>query len=604
MYELKVPSPSFVRTALKAGKRANFEAAILVLARGLNKDLQQEIIDSWSDLDDITHHDILVLTLGVSKKSFGRLTGITAYRVQRHVVADGVSVAYPFSEPFYSSFEQLLDVAKYVPSLQIGHSPHETIFDSHGVTDIRRVLGIAERQLPALLIVSYKQKLEYLVELSAGEMQLSPAKFISALARNLDDIPYKYRRLTNEISKVSEQRSHLWWQIEAKERSLTKLTSIGQLESVIYHINQTLIDAPDDLKDMGATLIDFLSGKDEELEVVQRYKSNIIKYALSLEGSAVARRLPKKLRKAMGRRLRNEPFLPVKDSEFSSEDYVHKRKTLESEISALEKQRSDLRNKEIALYNNRAVINVATAFASAIKATLQEFGLELESQNAGSLQWTVTADGFRRMVYSVSTGVQKAENKGVTNIVSILFLSADPTDTSRLRLGEELREIQEKLQLAKLRERFELQQRMSVRPADISQALLDVQPRIVHFSGHGTTTGALCFENRIGETHPIQPDALAVLFEQFADQVSCVVLNACYSETQANAIAQHIDYVIGMNQAIGDRAAIAFAIGFYQALGAGRTIEDAYKLGCVQIRLQGISEHLTPVLITKEATQP
>lgn len=50
-----------------------------------------------------------------------------------------------------------------------------------------------------------------------------------------------------------------------------------------------------------------------------------------------------------------------------------------------------------------------------------------------------------------------------------------------------------------------------------------------------------------------------------------------------------------MNQAIGDDAAISFAIGFYQALGAGRSIEDAYKLGCVQIRLQGIPEHLTPV---------
>lgn len=186
----------------------------------------------------------------------------------------------------------------------------------------------------------------------------------------------------------------------------------------------------------------------------------------------------------------------------------------------------------------------------------------------------------------------------------ILFLAADPTDASRLRLGEELREIQEELQLARLREHFELHQRMSVRPADISQALLDVQPQIVHFSGHGTSSGALCFENQVGDTHPIQPDALAALFEQFANQVKCMVLNACYSEAQANAIAEHIGYVIGMNQAIGDKAAIAFSVGFYQALGAGRTIEEAYKLGCVQIRLQGIPEHLTPVFIKKGQTQP
>jgi hypothetical protein len=185
------------------------------------------------------------------------------------------------------------------------------------------------------------------------------------------------------------------------------------------------------------------------------------------------------------------------------------------------------------------------------------------------------------------------------SMVSILFLAADPTDATRLRLGEELREIQEKLQLAQLRDRFVLHQRMSVRPADLSQALLDMKPQIVHFSGHGTVDGELCIEDESGNSHPIQSDALGALFEQFANQVNCVVLNACYSETQANAIAEHIDYVIGMSQAIGDKAAIAFAIGFYQALGAGRSIEEAYRLGCVQIRLQGIVEHLTPALIKK-----
>lgn len=193
--------------------------------------------------------------------------------------------------------------------------------------------------------------------------------------------------------------------------------------------------------------------------------------------------------------------------------------------------------------------------------------------------------------------VSDAEQEGQ---IAVLFLGADPTDASRLRLGEELREIQEKLQLARLRDRFELHQRMSVRPADISQALLDSQPHIVHFSGHGTRGGELCCENTSGQIQPLTPDALAALFEQFADQVDCVVLNACYSESQAHAIARHIRWVIGMSEAFGDRAAIAFATGFYQAIGAGRSIEEAYRLGCAQIRLQGIPEYLTPVLIRKD----
>lgn len=187
---------------------------------------------------------------------------------------------------------------------------------------------------------------------------------------------------------------------------------------------------------------------------------------------------------------------------------------------------------------------------------------------------------------------------------SILFLAADPTNASRLRLGEEFREIDEQLAMAKQRSLFSLKvPNLSLRPKDITRALLDAQPQIVHFSGHGTSTGALCFENETGQMHPIQPDALSALFELFADKINCVVLNACYSDIQAKAIAENINYVIGMNKEIEDKAAIAFSLGFYQGLGAGRTIEDAFRLGCVQIRLQGIPEHLTPVLIRKGQMQ-
>lgn len=86
----------------------------------------------------------------------------------------------------------------------------------------------------------------------------------------------------------------------------------------------------------------------------------------------------------------------------------------------------------------------------------------------------------------------------------------------------------------------------------------------------------------------------------FADKVECVVLNACYSEIQAKAIAQHIDYVIGMSKEIGDAAAIEFAVGFYDALGNGREVEFAYKYGCSAIHMAGMGEHLTPKLFKKE----
>jgi len=180
--------------------------------------------------------------------------------------------------------------------------------------------------------------------------------------------------------------------------------------------------------------------------------------------------------------------------------------------------------------------------------------------------------------------------------VKILFLAADPSDAVRLRLGQELRDVREKLQLSKQRDSFLLESRESARPGDLTQAILDMEPQIVHFSGHGMKTGELCFENFEGKTQTVQRDALASLFELVSKDVQCVVLNACYSASQANIISKHIHIVIGMSQAIGDRAAITFSIGFYKALGAGRTFEDAYNFARVEIRLYGIPEYLTPVL--------
>ncbi|MBW4662362.1 MAG: GUN4 domain-containing protein [Drouetiella hepatica Uher 2000/2452] len=184
--------------------------------------------------------------------------------------------------------------------------------------------------------------------------------------------------------------------------------------------------------------------------------------------------------------------------------------------------------------------------------------------------------------------------------VKILFLTADPSDAARLRLGQELRDIREKLQLSKHRDNFSLDSRESVRPEDLTQAIFDVEPQIIHFSGHGLGTGELCFESDSGKTQSVSLDALSTLFELVADRVGCVILNACYSEIQAKAIAEHIPFVIGMSQSIGDKAAIAFAIGFYKALGAGSSVEEAYKFGCFEIQVQNIPEHSTPVFYGKK----
>jgi hypothetical protein len=187
-----------------------------------------------------------------------------------------------------------------------------------------------------------------------------------------------------------------------------------------------------------------------------------------------------------------------------------------------------------------------------------------------------------------------------TSVKTILILAANPKNTSPLRLGEEVREIDAGLQRAKKRELFDLKQRWAVRVQEVYQSLLDFKPQIVHFSGHGLGDDGLALEDETGNVRLVDTDAMAKLFELFASHIECVVLNACYSEVQAKAIVKHIPYVIGMNKAIGDKAAIKFATGFYNALGAGESVEFAYKLGCNVIQLEGIPENLTPDLKKKQ----
>jgi hypothetical protein len=191
----------------------------------------------------------------------------------------------------------------------------------------------------------------------------------------------------------------------------------------------------------------------------------------------------------------------------------------------------------------------------------------------------------------------------------ILILAANPQSTPRLRLDEELRDIEAGLRRSQQRDQFTLTQRLAVRPRDIQRAMLEETPQIVHFSGHGDGAEGLVFEDDAGQAQRVSGEALAGLFALFADPtepnpIHCVVLNGCYSAIQAEAIAEQVPYVVGMTQAIGDRAAIDFAVGFYDALGAGRSVEFAYKLGCAAIDLAGKPESATPILIHKKAPPP
>jgi Protein of unknown function (DUF1488)/CHAT domain len=166
---------------------------------------------------------------------------------------------------------------------------------------------------------------------------------------------------------------------------------------------------------------------------------------------------------------------------------------------------------------------------------------------------------------------------------------------------EEFRKIQERVKLAKQRDKFVIVNSLAARTVDLTQALLDEQPTVLHFSGHGSLSGAICLQSDAGETKLVEATALGTLLSLFTETLRCVVLNACYSAGQADAIVAHIDHVVAMPNAISDESAIAYSVGFYSALGAGRSIEDAHRFGIAQIAVEGLSAPDPPLLLSRTA---
>jgi hypothetical protein len=212
------------------------------------------------------------------------------------------------------------------------------------------------------------------------------------------------------------------------------------------------------------------------------------------------------------------------------------------------------------------------------------------------LPWESLLMGESPRVTSPSTPTPRAGGK-----VNILFLAANPSDTPILKLDQEVRAMDEALRGAEFRERFELIQHWAVRVGDLETCLLRHRPQIVHFSGHGSSASEIMLENEQGLSQAVEAGALSRLFGLFQEHLRCVVLNACYTADQAEAIAETIDCVIGMSQAIGDEAGRNFSRAFYQALGYGRDVRSAFELGCVQIDLQSLAEGDTPRLLAKRS---
>ena len=188
------------------------------------------------------------------------------------------------------------------------------------------------------------------------------------------------------------------------------------------------------------------------------------------------------------------------------------------------------------------------------------------------------------------------------NSMKVTFLASNPMVSDRLALGEEVRAIEQKVCSSKHGEGIQIRQRWAVRPGDLQQILLEDEPTVVHFSGHGAgAAGIVLHAGSEDEERLLDARVLADLFRVHKQNIRVVLLNACYSEQQAKAVVDEIDFVVGMSDSIGDDAARVFAAAFYQGLGFGKSVQSAFDQGVLELKLLGLDDDVDiPVLRVRD----
>ena len=178
--------------------------------------------------------------------------------------------------------------------------------------------------------------------------------------------------------------------------------------------------------------------------------------------------------------------------------------------------------------------------------------------------------------------------------LAVLLVLSSPENLERISIETEARHI---LQLADSdldQDRLKITPLIAARIDDVRGKLTSGRRfNLLHFAGHASSEGL--------QMHDLQDQAELWPFESIADYamtygVECLVLNACETSGIVNAAKRPL--TIAMRETIRDKAAIQFAIGFYDRLKAGHDIESSFEEGirAVKAHQLTISAELYPAI--------
>ena len=206
----------------------------------------------------------------------------------------------------------------------------------------------------------------------------------------------------------------------------------------------------------------------------------------------------------------------------------------------------------------------------------------------------VVRGGRTIVVKTITRSVLKGKKR-----LDVLYSTANPDPQSPLRVDAEIRQVQEVVRGSKLRDSVALHYRPAANLTSIMDGLNDLEPGIVHFSGHGFSGGIAVDHAKVkpASGKVVTFDLLAKAVGAVDNPPQVIVLNSCHSAGAKSAFLPPAKAIVVMGDSISDLAATAFAARFYAAIASGQSLQAAFEQGLVAIEAVSISEAKTPQLL-------
>jgi hypothetical protein len=193
----------------------------------------------------------------------------------------------------------------------------------------------------------------------------------------------------------------------------------------------------------------------------------------------------------------------------------------------------------------------------------------------------------------------------VIDQIRMVVITANAKDDFPLRLTDEVNVIIKAVQVSnpQCKLRFaEPHTRLSAQLMDLMEALVEAQPHIIHFAGHGSEEGHLRLMGVDGSAEELRPSELIDFLKTMRQRspLKGIVFNLCHSENLLEQAAAHFDFVIGWQGELPDNKGIKFAEFLYRALALNACkfgemdFVSAFSMAksMLNIKIQGTEEYL------------